>query len=118
MKHMKIEPNEPRVMDFLPRRDSEENLKYRFARACEQYGLKFYMDYPSRWNEAPGCRFDLVIHDGKYIKALIEIKKKSNNPARGAKWLKSRQAAKYMSFGVPVYLVYNDKDFPQVLNDL
>lgn len=115
---MKIPPTELRVMDFLPRRDSEENLKYRFARACETYGLKFYMDYPSRWNEAPGCRFDLVIYDGKYIKALIEIKKLSKNPARGEKWKRSRQCQKYLSFGVPVYLVYNDLDFTTVLNDL
>ena len=113
---MKILPDQPRVMDYLPKRDSEENLKYRFAKACEAYGLKFYMDYPSRWNEAPGCRFDLVIHDGKFIKALIEIKKKSKNRYRGQLWLKSRQAKKYLSFGVPVFLVYDDKDFVDVLN--
>lgn len=105
-------------MDFLPRRDSEQNLKYRFCKALESYGFKFYQEYHSRWNESPGCRFDIVVHDGKYIKALIEIKKKSDNKKRGELWLQSRQAKKYLSFGVPVFLVYDDKDFVEVLNSL
>jgi len=115
---MKILPEETRIMDFLPRKDTEANLKYRFCRACESYGLKFFCEYPSRWNEAPGCRFDIVVHDGKYIKALIEIKRKSRNSKRGDLWLKTRQAKKYLSFGVPVFLVYDDKDFVEVLNSL
>jgi hypothetical protein len=105
-------------MDFLPRKDTEQNLKYRFMKACEAYGLKMFAEYPSRWNESPGCRFDIVIHDGRFIKALIEIKRKSRNKKRGEMWLKSRQCQKYLSFGVPVFLVYDDKDFVEVLNAL
>lgn len=105
-------------MDFLPRKDTEANLQYRFMKACEAYGLKVFSQYPSRWNEAPGCRFDIVVHDGKYIKALVEIKRKSKNKRRGELWLQTRQAKKYLSFGVPVFLVYDDKDFVEVLNAL
>lgn len=115
---MKIIPEEPRVMDFLPRRDSEQNLKYRFCKALEEYGFKFYLEYSGRWNAAPGCRFDIVIHDGKYIHALIEIKKQSSNPNRGELWLSSRQGKKYLSLNVPVFLIYNDKDFVEALNAL
>ena len=115
---MLIEPKEYSIMDFVPRKDTEENLKFRFCRHLESYGFKFFSQYPSRWNEAPGCRFDIVVHDDKYIYALIEIKRKSRNPARGNKWLKSRQAAKYLSFGIPVFLVYNDADFTPTMNDL
>ena len=113
---MKILPDQPRIMDYLPRRDTEQNLKYRFCKACEQYGLKFFAEYPSRWNESPGCRFDLVIHNGKFILALVEIKRKSGNRKRGEMWLQTRQCKKYLSFGRPVFLVYDDNDFAQVLN--
>lgn len=111
-------PATPRVMDFLPRRDTEQNLKYRFCKALEQYGFKFFCEYKSRWNEAPGCRFDVVVHDGKYIRALIEIKKKSRNKKRGDLWLRSRQAKKYLSFNVPVFLIYDDSDFGETMNAL
>ena len=113
---MKIIPDKISVMDFLPRRDSEQNLKYRFCKALEAYGFKFYCEYPSRWNEAAGCRFDIVIHNDRYILALVEIKKKSTNKKRGELWLQSRQCKKYLSFGRPVFLVYDDKDFVEVLN--
>jgi hypothetical protein len=113
-----IKPSEKRIMDFIPQRDTEDNMKYRFCRSLEQYGFKFFLQYPSRWNEAPGCRFDIVIHDGRYIKALIEVKRKSTNPDRERKWLRSRQAQKYQSFGVPVFLIFNDKDFVDTLNQM
>jgi hypothetical protein len=115
---MKIPPDTIRPMPYNPRRDSEQNLKYRFAKACEDYGLQFYLEYPSRWNGTPGCRFDLVIHDGKFIKALVEIKKKSENKKRGELWLNTRQCKKYLAFGVPVFLVYDDNDFAAVLNEI
>lgn len=115
---MKIIPDKISVMDFLPRRDSEQNLKYRFCKALESYGFKFYLEYSGRWNAAPGCRFDIVVHDGKYIKALIEIKKKSENARRGELWLNSRQGKKYLSLNLPVFLIYNDKDFVECLNAL
>lgn len=115
---MKILPDVPRVMDFLPRKDTEANLTYRFCKACEQYGLKFFHQYPSRWNEAPGCRFDVVIHNSKYILALVEIKRKSRNKRRGELWRGTRQCAKYLSFGRPVFLIYDDADFVSVLNTI
>lgn len=105
-------------MDFLPRKDTEANLQYRFMKACEAYGLKVFAEYPSRYNEAPGCRFDVVIHNGKYILALVEIKRKSRNAKRGDLWLKTRQCKKYMSFGRPVFLVYDDNDFVEILNSI
>lgn len=113
---MKFIPEKPLVMDFLPRNDNESNLKYRFCKACEQYGLKFFMQYPSKWNEAPGIRFDVVIHNDKYILALVEIKKKRDGRKTAHKWINTNQCKKYLSFGRPVFLVYDETDFADVFN--
>ena len=113
---MKILPEQFRIMDFIPRKDTEANLQYRFMKACEAYGLKVFSQYPSRWNESPGCRFDIVVHNGQYILALVEIKRNSSNKKRGELWRNTRQCKKYLSFGRPVFLVYDENDFAQVLN--
>lgn len=115
---MKIIPENIRVVDFLPRRDTEQNLKYRLCKALESYGFKFFLEYSGRWNAAPGCRFDIVVHDGRYIKAVIETKRKSINARRGELWLNSRQGKKYLSFDLPIFLIYNDDDFVDCLNAL
>ena len=101
-------------MDFLPRRKGEATLQSEFYRQAKNKGLPIFCEYPSRWNESPGARFDCVIHAAGKIRALVEIKATANKSDRRISWPQTRQGKKYLSFNIPVFLVCDESDFSEI----
>jgi len=111
---MLFEPTNPRPVDFLPRRQTEANLQAEFYAQAKARGLSVFLEYPSRWNESPGARFDAVIHKAGKIRAILEIKRSGQPEKRRKSWPNSRQGKIYLSWNVPVFLIIEPGDFLSV----
>lgn len=111
---MIIEPASVRPVDFLPRRQTEANLQAEFYAQAKARGLSVFLEYPSRWNESPGARFDAVIHKAGKIRAILEIKRSGKPAKRCQSWPKSRQGKIYLSWPLPVFLILTPADFLDV----
>jgi hypothetical protein len=108
---MIFEPASVRPVDFLPRRQTEANLQAEFYSQAKARGLSVFLEYPSRWNESPGARFDAVIHKAGKIRAICEIKRSGQPEKRRRSWPNSRQGKVYLSWNVPVFLIIEPADF-------
>lgn len=87
-----------------PKKDSEANIQADFKKAVEAVGLFCWLEYRIKGRPGQrGCRFDAVVHDGEKIIAIVEVK----NPSKPEKydWTKTKQHARYASYGVPVILI-------------
>jgi hypothetical protein len=103
-------------MYFLPQR-AEANLQAEFYHQCKLRSIPVFLEYRSIWNEMRGCRFDAVIHHRSRIIAIVEIKAPTLYPQRRRRlWGKTKQAAKYRSFGLPVFLLISESDFKGVFD--
>lgn len=111
---MIIPPEKLGVMDFMPRRNTEANLQAEFYAEAKARGLSVFLEYSSRWNEAPGVRFDAVIFSDRRIVALVEIKRTPDPDKRRRTWPKSAQGRKYLSFNLPVFFIVQPSDFLDV----
>jgi len=55
------------------------------------------------------ARFDLIVYVGDRLIAIIEVK---DSP--GSRLERTRQGRRYRTFGVPVFLFFNGKQYPQL----
>ena len=111
---MLFKPASVRPVDFLPRRQTEANLQAEFYAQAKARGLSVFLEYPSRWNESPGARFDAVIHSRGRILAICEIKRSPQPEKRRRTWPNSRQGKIYLSWPLPVFLIITPADFLSV----
>lgn len=62
-----------------------------------------------RTSAGRNARFDLIVSVGNRVIAIIEVK---DTP--GSKLEKTRQGSRYRTFGVPVFLFFNENQYPQL----
>lgn len=80
----------------------EDNLKFELAKGCARSGIMLHFEY--RYGD---CRFDAVVVRGDDILAIIEVKNWAGQVEAHKKTQKpSKQLAKYVQFGVPVYVLW------------
>lgn len=61
-------------------------------------------------NRRAVCRFDIAIFDNGVLTGIIEIKANVISHKKEDGWLGTRQGSRYMSFGVPVELIYGQDE--------
>jgi hypothetical protein len=62
-----------------------------------------------RTDAGRNARFDLIVSVGDRVIAIIEVK---DNP--GSRLEKTRQGRRYRTFGVPLFLFFNENQYPQL----
>lgn len=104
-------------MKFQPRKTiSEAMVQAEFYQACKESGLKCFLEYSAKLNGLQRCQFDAIVHDGHNIIALIEIKAyKRSTMDKRARWRNSKQATKYLQFGIPFFILFSFDDIPSVV---
>ena len=63
----------------------------------------------ARTSAGRNARFDLIVSVGNRVIAIIEVK---DTP--GSKLEKTRQGSRYRTFGVPVFLFFNENQYPHL----
>lgn len=61
-------------------------------------------------NRRAMCRFDIGIFDDGFLVGIIEIKAHQVRHKTEGGWEATRQGSRYMSFGVPVEIVYGQPE--------
>lgn len=56
------------------------------------------------------CRFDIGVFQEGYLAGIIEIKSRPIQHKSDAGWVGTRQGSRYMTFGVPVELIYGQAE--------
>ncbi len=79
----------------------EDNLKTQLYLKCKQEGIRLVLEYSYK-----NSRFDGVIVRKDEILAIIEVKKWPKPKARKVKFDLTRQLKKYLSYGLPVFVLY------------
>lgn len=116
---MKILPKQVKEMVFLPSK-SEANLQAEFYSQCKVKGIPCFLEYSSYRNGYGGtefgfgARFDAVLHYEGKIVALCEFKQSLNLAERRRTWVQGSQGLAYLSWGVTVFLLLEEKDFEEV----
>ena len=81
-----------------PKKIHSANIQAEFYSRCRKLGIPCVLEY--RYGK---LRFDAIIHNGKDILAIVEVKNhKYPNDTRHST---TRQIAKYSDFGAPVILL-------------
>lgn len=106
---MKFLPKEIKKIKFKARIDSETNKVYRLCKELERNGINFFLDYP-HYNGA--SRSDVVIIKNREIIGAIEVKRGNIDPIE---WSKNEQGKGYLSLSIPIFLICQDYEFPEVI---
>ena len=87
----------------IPKHKHEDNIKAELYKWTNKHSLHLNFEYTHE-----NCRFDAVFVRGKEILAIIEIKNWSAAKACKVKGEHTSQITKYLSFGVPVLLLWSN----------
>lgn len=71
------------------------------------------INYGSQFDKNACCTFDLVVFLKDELLAIIEVKDSPNHNLE-----ETRQGRRYRSFGVPVYLIWDEADIHRLLDAL
>jgi len=73
--------------------------------------------YPDA-NKRARCRFDIAIFEDGFLSGILEVKAAPIKHKTGNGWLGTRQGIRYNSFGVPVMIIYGQKQAEDFLKDV